>query len=293
MAFDAFDAEEAVRAIDELGTGSTSGATVFLSRIVEIVESGATRLDALEHFIVGAATVPPEIVERADALGIKATRCYGSSEHPTVTLSAPGDPLWTRAHTDGPPLPGNEVRIVDDEGRDVGTGQVGEIATRGPELFVGYLDPSLNELAFFDDGWFRTGDVGRLEDGCLVVTDRKKDIIIRGGENISASEVEAVLERRDEVLESAVVAMDDEALGERVCAFVVLREGTSLGIDSVRSHFVGAGLARQKTPERLVIIDALPRTASGKIQKEHLRRRLREEPPADAVTRTPVDPPSP
>ena len=273
VAFDAFDAEQAVRAIDELGSGSTSGATVFLSRMVDIVESGQASLTTLEHFIVGAATVPPEIVERADTIGIKATRCYGSSEHPTVTLSQPSDSLWVRAYTDGPPLPGNEIRIVDEDGNDVIPGEVGEIATRGPELFVGYLDSSLND-AFLDEGWFRTGDVGRLQDGYLIVTDRKKDIIIRGGENISASEVEGVLERLPKVLESAVVAMPDPSLGERVCAFVVLRQGETLDLDQIRAHFREAGVAKQKTPERLEVVTALPRTASGKIQKELLRKEL-------------------
>jgi len=276
VAFDAFDAEQAVRAIDELGSGSTSGATVFLSRMVDIVESGQASLSSLEHFIVGAATVPPEIVERADAIGIKATRCYGSSEHPTVTLSMPSDSLWVRAYTDGPALPGNEIRIVDDDGNDVNDGDVGEIATRGPELFVGYLDASLN-TAFLPGGWFRTGDVGRLEDGFLIVTDRKKDIIIRGGENISASEVEGVLDRHLAVLESAVVAKTESGLGERVCAFVVLREGETLTLNDVREHFALAGVARQKTPEFLFQIEELPRTASGKVQKELLRQRLAED----------------
>jgi acyl-CoA synthetase (AMP-forming)/AMP-acid ligase II len=280
VAFDSFDAEQAIAAIEELGAASTSGATVFLARMVELLESGAATLEGLEHFIVGAATVPPELVERADALGIRATRCYGSSEHPTVTLSAPGEPLWVRARTDGPALPGNELRIVDDEGRELEAGAEGEIITRGPELFVGYLDERLNRSAFLEEGWFRTGDVGRLEKGLLVVTDRKKDIIIRGGENISASEVEAVLGRLDAVLESAVVAAPDPSLGERVCAFVVLRSGAQLSLDEVRSHFTDAGLARQKTPEQLIAVEALPRTASGKVQKELLRLRLRE--PAEA-----------
>jgi non-ribosomal peptide synthetase component E (peptide arylation enzyme) len=165
------------------------------------------------------------------------------------------------------------MRFVDDDGNDVPPGEDGEICTRGPELFMGYLDPILNAAAFLPGGWYRTGDIGRTDaDGYLLITDRKKDIIIRGGENISSKEVEAVLLSHPAVVDVAAVAAPDERMGEVVRACVVLAPGTSLTLDDVRGHFAGAGIARQKTPERLSILPELPRNASGKVLKHELRR---------------------
>jgi len=272
VTFDTFGPELVIRSIEEFRLESTAGAPVFLSAILDLVETGERDLSSLKSFMVGAASVPPELVERADRLGIKAFRCYGSSEHPTVTSSGPSDPLAVRAGTDGPCLPGNRVRIVDDDGRDLPIGRQGEITTLGPELFVGYRDETLNADAFLPGGWFLTGDLGVLDSaGNLTVTDRKKDIIIRGGENISAKEVEDILARHPSVSEAAVVAMPDRRLGERVCAFVVTRAGQRLGLEDVREHFARAGVAHQKTPERVVIVDDLPRTPAGKVKKFELR----------------------
>jgi acyl-CoA synthetase len=185
-------------------------------------------------------------------------------------------PLAQRAHTDGRVQAGSEVRIVDDEGRDLPCGSDGDILVRGPELFIGYTDAALNEQAFTEDGWFRTGDIGRLDDrGCLSITDRKKDIVIRGGENISSQEVERVLATHPAVRDVAVVAMPDARYGEKVCAFVVTRDGETLPLDEVRRHFAEAGVAKQKTPEALFVVDEFPRTASGKVRKADLRAQLR------------------
>jgi len=277
VAFDWFGPDLVISAIEEFRLQATAGAPVFLAAILDLIEHGDRDLSSLKSFLVGAASVPPELVERADGLGIKAFRCYGSSEHPTVTASSPSHPLDVRAMTDGPCLPGNRVRIVDEGGGDLPAGRQGEIVTLGPELFVGYRDEALNGDAFLPGGWFRTGDLGVLDAaGNLTVTDRKKDIIIRGGENISAKEVEDILARHPAVSESAVVAMPDHRLGERVCAFVVTREGRGVDLADLAEHFARAGVARQKTPERLVIVDDLPRTPSGKVRKFELRARLRE-----------------
>jgi acyl-CoA synthetase (AMP-forming)/AMP-acid ligase II len=157
-------------------------------------------------------------------------------------------------------------------------GTDGEIATRGPERFLGYLDPALDAAAFLPGGWYLTGDIGRLdEDGYLLVTDRKKDIVIRGGENISSREVEEVLLHHPAVVEAAVVGAPHERLGEIVMAWVVLMPGTHLSLQEVRAHFGGMGVARQKTPERLELVDVLPRNASGKILKQELRARARHD----------------
>ena len=161
---------------------------------------------------------------------------------------------------------------MDADGRDVPDGHDGEILTRGPELFIGYTDPALNAAAFLPGGWFRTGDVGRIDaDGYLTVTDRLKDIIIRGGENISAKEVEDLLVTHPAVADVAVIPVPDPALGERVCAVVVARPGCTFDVEQAREHFAAAGAARQKTPEVVVLVDELPRTPSGKVRKDVLR----------------------
>ena len=176
--------------------------------------------------------VPPSLIRRADAAGITAYRSYGSSEHPTVTTGTIADSLDNRAATDGGLLAGNEVRLVDADGRDVPAGHDGEILTRGPELFTGYTDPALNAAAFLPGRWFRTGDVGRLDaDGYLTVTDRLKDIIIRGGENISSKEVEDLLVTHPAVADVAVIASPDPVMGERVCAVIVTRPGFTFDVD--------------------------------------------------------------
>jgi acyl-CoA synthetase (AMP-forming)/AMP-acid ligase II len=278
VCFDTFDPDGAVQAIEEFGLAGTSGAPFFLSRILDVIETGERDLSCLESFVVGAASVPPSLVERAERLGLKAVRCYGSSEHPTVTISRPDDSLEIRAQTDGRCLPGNRVRIIGEDGKELPQGHVGEIVTLGPELFVGYRDASLDADAFMAGGWFRTGDLGRLDDnGCLTVTDRLKDIIIRGGENISAAEVEDVLTRHPAIADVAVVSGPDEELGEKVCAFIVVRGDAHIDLTDVAAWFRAKGMARPKTPERIELVDELPRTQSGKVQKAALRRRLRAE----------------
>jgi acyl-CoA synthetase (AMP-forming)/AMP-acid ligase II len=189
-----------------------------------------------------------------------------------VTAGRIADPLDLRADTDGRLLAGNEVRLVDAAGRDVPDGQQGEILTRGPELFTGYTDPTLNAAAFLPGGWFRTGDLGRIDaSGHLTITDRLKDIIIRGGENISSKEVEDLLITHPAVADVAVIPVPDPALGERVCAVVVARPGSAFDVEAARAHFAAAGAARQKTPEVVVLVGELPRTPSGKVRKDVLR----------------------
>ncbi|MGH8978341.1 MAG: AMP-binding protein, partial [Acidimicrobiia bacterium] len=232
---------------------------------------------------LGGSAVPAAVGERAERLGITTTRSYGSTEHPSVTASSADSPRERRLYTDGSPLPGVEMRVVDEAGNDVAAGEPGEIWSRGPDCFAGYTDPRLTEAAFAPGGWFMTGDIGVLdENGFLAITDRKKDIIIRGGENVSALEVEEQLVRMPGVAEVAVVAAPDPRLGERACAFVRMQPGADapdLGV--VRGHLEAAGLARQKWPEAVHVLTEFPRTPSGKIQKFVLRQRLREEAAAE------------
>src|SRR6266508_278206 len=273
---DTWDPHEAAALIEEHAITFTSGTPFHLTTLLDAAEAHGRVLTSLYGYMSGAANVPPALVERSQEAGFATYRCYGSSEHPTVSSGRPEDPIAKRAHTDGRVLPGNEVRIVDDDGSDLPAGAEGEIVTRGPELFCGYRDTRLDAGAFLVGGWYRTGDIGRLDgEGYLAITDRKKDIIIRGGENISSKEVEDVLVAHPSVADAAAVAVPDERYGERVCAFVTLRSGAALSLDDVRAHFRSAGVARQKTPERLEVVDDLPRTPAGKVKKFELRQRFR------------------
>jgi acyl-CoA synthetase (AMP-forming)/AMP-acid ligase II len=226
---------------------------------------------------LGGAPVPVALGERAASYGIKIQRAYGSTEHPSITGSSFDDPAAKRHATDGCALAGVEIRLVDDDGKPVAAGAPGEIWSRGPDLCVGYTDPALTAEAFDDDGWYRTGDMGVLDDdGFLTITDRLNDVIIRGGENISAAEVEQAIVAMDVVADVAVVAARDERLGEHACAFVVLApDVSSLALADVTAQLAGLGLARQKWPEELRVVGELPRTASGKVRKVDLRALLR------------------
>jgi acyl-CoA synthetase len=262
---DVWDPATVLRCMAEDGLMSGAGATFFLTSLLDHPDFDRdVHLPLMAHVGLGGATVPEAIAERTNAIGISIVRMYGSTEHPSITGSTHDDPFDKRARTDGHPLLGCDIRLADD----------GEIFSRGPDCFAGYTDPTLTKAAF-DDGWYRTEDVGVLDgDGFLTITDRKKDIIIRGGENISALEVEDVLLRMDGILECAVVAAPDDRLGEHACAFV---RGRAPSLSELQAAMAEAGLAKQKWPEALREVDAFPRTASGKIQKFVLRQRLREE----------------
>ncbi len=175
-------------------------------------------------------------------------------------------------------MPGVEIRLLDESGAPVAPGDVGEIWSRGPDLFVGYTDPTLTEHAF-DGTYHRSGDLGVVDaDGFLTITDRVKDVIIRGGENLSAAEIEEAVARLPEVAEVAVVAAPDERLGEHACAVVRLAPGsTKLELDDIRVELERIGLARPKWPEELQVVDDFPRTPTGKIRKVDLRRQLRAD----------------
>lgn len=275
IAMDAWNAEQAAKLIDRHAVGSSGGAPIHLSGILDIAARDGLDLSSLREYTTGAAGVAGTLIRRADEFGVGAFRCYGSSEHPTISSGRREDPLDKRADTDGRICPGTKIRIVDDEGREVGAGEPGEILTRGPEMFTSYTNSEYTR-ASMADGWFRTGDVGRLDsDGYLTITDRKKDIIVRGGENISSKEVEDVLSAHPAIAEAAAIGAPDETYGERVCAFVVVNAGSSFDISDAAAHFADCGLARQKTPERIVVVSELPRTASGKVQKHVLRNQLK------------------
>jgi acyl-coenzyme A synthetase/AMP-(fatty) acid ligase len=270
VAFDTWDASAATKRVQLDGIVVASGVPYFLDTFLAATSGTKTPLSV---WVTGGSSVPPALITRADSMGITALRSYGSTEHPTVTASRVIDSLDHRSGTDGRLLPGCRIRIVDDAGRELTSGHVGEITTIGPDQFLGYRDDTLDAESFNDDGWFLTGDLGFIDDnGLLTVTDRKKDIIIRGGENISARQVEEVLRRHPLVTDVAVIGVPDNRYGERVAAFIVARDGTAVTLDAVRSLFHEAGLDAHKVPEYVRVVDGLPRTESGKIKKYELRR---------------------
>jgi cyclohexanecarboxylate-CoA ligase len=198
---------------------------------------------------------------------------WGSTETCLGTLGAPDDPAERAWGTDGRPLAGVEVRIVDEAGRRLPAGTEGHFELRSRCFFAGYLDrPQLTAEALTEDGWYRTGDLATLDAaGYLRITGRVKDVVNRGGEKVPVAEIEQLLHEHPAVAEAAIVAMPDERLGERACAFVALNEGGELDFAAMQAHLDRAQVARQFWPERLEIVDALPRNPIGKVQKFVLR----------------------
>lgn len=264
---DVWDPGEVLRLMLAEGLGFVGGATYFLTSLLDHPDFTRAHLELMPAAGLGGSPVPVAVTERAKALGIRVFRAYGSTEHPSTTGCGPDEPEAKRLRTDGRPLDGVEIALD-------GSGQ---ILSRGPDCFLGYTDPDLTAAVFDHEGWYHTGDVGVLDDdGYLSITDRISDVIIRGGENISAQEVEELLMGLDAVAEVAVVAEPDERMGERAAAVVRLHEGASCPtLEDVRGHLAAAGLAKQKWPESIRSVADFPRTPSGKIQKFRLREQLR------------------
>ncbi|MGH9017061.1 MAG: AMP-binding protein [Acidimicrobiales bacterium] len=264
---DEWNPAEVLRLMRREGLGVAGGSTYFLLSLLDHPDFGPEHLALMPFAGLGGSPVPVAVTRRATDLGITCFRSYGSTEHPSITGCLLDDPEVKRLTTDGHVLPGVEIRLLDD----------GEIVSRGPDLCVGYTAPALTAAAFDSDGWYHTGDVGVLDDdGYLTITDRISDVIIRGGENVSAQEIEELLAGLPAVAEVAVVAEPDARLGERAAAVVRLRPDTSLPtLEQVQAHLGAAGLARQKWPESIYAVVEFPRTASGKVQKFRLREHLR------------------
>ncbi len=272
-----WNAEQAIKIIERYKCTISGGPTPFLQQMLHSPEINQHDVSSLQLFVCGGTAIPPELIYEAQAFGWKAVRCYGGTEFPTVTLGNPCGPVEKMAETDGQ-IFGYDMRIVDEGNHILPVGASGEIVVIGPALFIGYSTPDLDAGNFDPDGWFHTGDIGRLDDeGYLTITGRKKDIIIRSGENISAKEVEDLLYLHPSIEEAAIVAMPDEVTGEKACAYVKLRPGTSFSFEEMINHLLHYNLAKQKLPERLEYIDVFPYTASGKIKKYILRKDIADK----------------
>ena len=271
-----WDAGRALELIERERATFQTGAPTFLQTLAGHPDVSRRDLSSFRLFSTGGANIPAEPIREAEAkLGCVVKRAYGSTEVPTLTATSFDDPDDRRLGTDGRAIGAAEMRIVDARGHDT---VEGEIWARSPEVFLGYRNPALDPGAFDEEGWFRTGDLGAVDaDGSLRVTGRLKDVIIRGGENVSVKEIEDLLAEHPAVADVAVVGMPDALLGERACAFVAPRRGATLSFAEMVAFLEGREIARQKIPERLEVRARLPKTASGKVQKNALRVELAGE----------------
>ena len=270
---DVWDPARAIELLADEAVTVQIGMPVFLRGLLDDPSFHPGAGKAMRLFSMGGTRVTPaDVDEAAKQLGCWCKRSYGLTEVPTLT-TGPATDEDHRACTDGLPIGPSRVRVVDPEGTPVPADSAGEILCQAPELFVGYLTAELNAEAFTADGWFRTGDVGILcSHGFLSVTGRIKDIIIRGGENISPKEVEDLLIQHPDVQEAAVVAMPDRVYGERACAFV--QSDATLTLEDLTSFLRAHGVASYKLPERLERRSDLPRNTTGKLRKDLLRAEI-------------------
>lgn len=281
---DVWEPKRALELIERHRCTFTAAATPFLYGLTHCEDLERRDIACLRWIGVGGADVPPELVREAEIrLDATIARGYGSTEYPTASQAWVGDPLEWRAETDGRAVEGTELKVVDDVGADVPSGERGELMVRGPERFIGYLVPPPDEEVFDAEGWFATGDLARLDKrGQLTIDGRKKDIILRGGENISVKEVEDHLYLHPKIADVAIVAMPDPVMVERACAFVVVAGKELPTLRELRDYLTERGLSIQKVPERIEELDELPKNLAGKIQKNKLRDLVKELQAAEA-----------
>ena len=274
---DIWEPKKAIEVIRAHGATFTMASTPFLADLAKTVTESGIDVPTLRIFLCAGAPIPGPLVEQArKALGAKIVSAWGMTENGAVTLTRLDDDDERSFTTDGCPLPGVEVRVVDVDGAPLPTGSIGELLVRSCSNFGGYLKrPQLN--ATDPQGWFDTGDLARIDDqGYIRITGRSKDVIIRGGENIPVVEIEGLLYRHPAIVQAAIVGYADERLGERGCAVVVTKPGQTLDFDGMVEFLKSQKVALQYIPERLIVRDSMPTTPSGKIQKFKLREMVRD-----------------
>jgi cyclohexanecarboxylate-CoA ligase len=269
---DVWEPKHGVSLMVREGVTYTAASTPFLNDICDVVAAGAPRPASLRSFLCAGATIPPVLIERAARdVGIHACSLWGMTESLASTLTEPSRAAEKSPTTDGRPLEGMEVRIVDFDGKPVPTGQSGRLLVRGCQMFTGYYKKP--ELKTFDaEGWFDSGDLAYMDgEGYIRISGRVKDVLIRGGENVPVVEIENLLYKHPSVAAVAVVGYPDARLGERGCAFIVPKPGNTIDLAAMQAYLAECKMAKQFWPERVELVADLPRTASGKIQKFKLK----------------------
>jgi acyl-CoA synthetase (AMP-forming)/AMP-acid ligase II len=273
-----WNAVEAIDLVKRTGATHTIGATAFIHDLRLVARGREADLASLQYFVCAGAPIPEEIADAVQReLGFEFIRAYGMSEHFISTICHPTDPLEKRLVTDGRCLPGTEIAIFDDErSEQLGVGEEGELAIRGPGVALGYLnEPEETSRTWTADGWQFSGDVAAIDEaGFVKLLGRKKDLIIRGGLNISAQEVESLLFLHSDIEDVALIGIPDERLGEKICAVIVPVAGSSPTLDDLTRHLMGLGVSKMKLPEIIELRTMLPKTASGKIRKNILREEM-------------------
>jgi acyl-CoA synthetase (AMP-forming)/AMP-acid ligase II len=278
--FDAFDPATTPFAIAACHPTLLGSATPFFAAYLAAQERHGTEplFPRLRGCTGGGAPITTELGRRVrDRLAVPGVaNAWGLTEFPVATSPPLDAPRQVLDHTVGRPVPGVRIRVVDADECEVPEGGEGELRLKGPQCFLGYVDTSLNADAFDADGWFRTGDYGRIDDdGNVRVTGRIKDAIIRNAENISAQEVEEVLATHPGIADVAIIGVHDDRTGERVCAIVVPAPGAELTVSALAEHCEAQGLSKHKCPERIEVVDTLPRNLTGKVLKAKLRSHFR------------------
>jgi len=273
-----WDVDKAVAYIDKVGATGCVSATPFLQELVDKAKRDSLDLPSLRFFACGGASVPPNLIGDAHSTlaNCRAFRVYGCTEAPLITVGfMRPEEASLAAMTDGR-INNWDVIIADDEGDPLAQGSDGEILVKGPAMMMGYGEEEQTRQSIDERGYFYTGDIGHITpEGAIVITDRKKDIIIRGGENISAREIEDILHQHAIIVEAAVVAMPHERLGEGVCVFLVTRDTVQLSLSELQAFLLQSGLAKQKWPQRIEYSRTLEKTASGKVRKDILRKKVK------------------
>jgi len=279
------------RGIDEIqrfGCTAAVTAPTFLQTLISEYNAERHDLSTLRLWTCAGAPIPAAVVQQASTAlpNIKVLSLYGRSENLVTTTCSVTDDVSRALTSDGKAMPGAEVKIVDEKGHEVPRGTEGDIAYRGPAHMIEYLaNPQETAALFTNDGFSKSGDLGKMtDDGYVRVTGRTKDIVIRGGMNISVREIEDHLAHHPALQAFSVVGMPDERLGERVCCFVVAATGHDAPtVEDMREFLLERGMPIQKTPERIVVVDSLPMTATGKVLKHELRKDIEQRLRAEAV----------
>ena len=270
---DVWDPAVAVRLINREHATFTLAATTFLQDLLDQADRDGAALPSLQLFGCGGASIPGELVQRAAKHEIRVLRLYGSTELLAATWHRPNASIDELVAFDGMIMPHVQLRIMTDGGAAARDGEIGEIFVRSPSCALGYFDDDARTAETFDgDGWVKTGDLGLLHGQYLTITGRKKEIIIRGGLNITPRELEELILELPGVDRVAVIGLPDDRLGEVACACVIPKRDASIRLSDVTGHLVARGLARFKLPEALIVVEAFPLTASGKVQKHLLKR---------------------